>query len=330
MDGYMDMTKEKPNRLLLTMKYLWEKTDMDHPASVRDIAAHLEENGLTATRKTIYHDVAQLRAAGADIDCRNENQNLYYIDRRVFELPEVKLLVDAVQSARFISPRKSKALIKRLSAFVSEHQADVLKRQLYIDSRAKSPNDSIFYMVDALYSAIQQRQKVTFQYFEYNQKKERVLKHNGRVYVFSPYALLWNEDCYYTIGYSESHADIVKFRVDRIQNLNLTTQPGVKKPAGFKVDDYSTKVFSMYDGEECEVLLRCENSVMKHLIDRFGTDFDVAAADQNHFDAKLTVSLSDTFYGWVFSFGGKIKIAGPDKATNGFRDALNQFNDLEL
>lgn len=196
----METIKEKPNRLLLTMEYLWEKTDEDHPASVRDIAAHLEKNGLTATRKTIYHDVAQLRAAGADIDCRNENQNLYYIDRRVFELPEVKLLVDAVQSARFISPRKSKALIKRLSAFVSEHQADVLKRQLYIDSRAKSPNDSIFYMVDALYSAIQQRQKVTFQYFEYNQKKERVLKHNGRVYVFSPYALLWNEDCYYTIS----------------------------------------------------------------------------------------------------------------------------------
>lgn len=321
----MTMEKEKPNRLLLTMKYLWERTDVDHPASVRDIVAHLEENGLTATRKTIYHDVEQLRAAGLDIDCRNENQNLYYIDRRVFELPEVKLLVDAVQSARFISPKKSKALIKRLATFVGEHQADVLKRQLYIDGRAKSPNDNIFYMVDALYSAIQQRQKVNFQYFEYNQKKERVLKHNGRVYEFSPYALLWNEDCYYTIGYSENHADIVKFRVDRIQNLNLTTQHGVKKPAGFRVDDYSTKVFSMYDGEECEVLLRCENSVMKHLIDRFGTGFEVATADQNHFDAKLAVSLSDTFYGWVFGFGGKIKIREPVKATNGFQNILARF-----
>lgn len=316
---------EKQNRLLVIMKYLWEQTDIDHPATMKDIAAHLESEGLSATRKTISHDIDQLREAGVDIDFHDRMQNQYFIDRRVFEMPEVKLLVDAVQSARFISSAKSKTMIHKLSAFVSAHQADVLKRQLYVESRVKSPNESVLYLVDLIHSAIQDKHKITFQYFEYNQKKQKVLKHGGQIYCFSPYALVWNEDCYYALGFSDSHGGIVKFRVDRMQNIAVTEDKAVKKPADFKIADYSSKVFSMYNGKECVVTLRCENAVMKNLVDRFGSGFKVTAHDADHFDAKVSVSLSPTFYGWVFSFGGSLKIVAPKEAVAEFHAILNKF-----
>lgn len=164
-----------PNRLLLVLHYLWTTTDFEHPATIKEIISFLEKNGITATRKTIAGDIEDLRAAGIEIDCQRSTQNRYYIETRLFELPEVKLLVDAVQSARFITTKKSKTLIKKLSSFVSQYQGDVLKRQLYVDSRTKAKNESVFYVVDNIHTAIRTKKKVTFQYLEYNQKKEKVL-----------------------------------------------------------------------------------------------------------------------------------------------------------
>lgn len=316
---------EKNNRLLVILKFLWENTDVEHPATVKDITDHLSEQGLSASRKTIYHDIEQLQRIGVDIDHHDRTQNQYFVDSRVFDLPEVKLLVDAVQSARFISPKKSKELIRKLSAFVSAYHADILNRQLYVDGRIKSPNESVFYLVDIIHGAIQDRRKITFQYFEYNQNKQKVLKHKGRVYSFSPYTLVWNEDCYYALGFSDSHEQIVKFRVDRMQNISITDTKAERKPQNFKISDYFSKVFSMYDGKECKVTLRCENSIMKNLIDRFGDGFKVTTHDTAHFDATVSVSLSPTFYGWVFSFGGAMKIAAPEEAVNDFRALLNKF-----
>ena len=313
------------NRTLLVLKYLWDNTDIDHPATMKDILAHLEENGITTTRKTVSADIEDLKDFGIDIDCQRSTQNRYFIDVRTFELPEVKLLVDAVQSSRFITPQKSKRLIKKLSTFVGPYQGNILKRQLYVDDRVKAGNEGIYYTVDNIHTAIMERKRVAFQYQEYNQNKEKILKHNGAVYEFSPYALLWNDDCYYVLGFSERHGKIVKFRVDRMVGLKIIEKAAVKKPEDFDVADYFSQIFFMYDGEECNVILTCENELMKHVIDRFGEDIPTQPVDKNHFSAAVTVSLSQTFYGWVFSFGGKMKITAPEKAVTGFAQLMKQF-----
>lgn len=321
----MDITKEKPNRTLLVLKYLWDNSDIDHPATIKDIAAYLEGFGYNATRKTISKDIDELIEIGIDIDCKREEHNLYFLDVRVFELAEVKLLVDAVQSSRFIPTKKSKALIEKLSTFVGPYQSSILKRQLYVDKRIKASNEGIFYLVDNIHTAIREKKRITFQYQEYNQNKEKVLKHQGQVYSLSPYALVWNDDCYYVLGYSNSHEKVVKFRVDRMIDMRISEMTAVRKPKDFDVSDYFSQIFSMYDGNDCHVTLLCENELMKHIIDRFGEKVFTAPVDDKHFVVETTVSLSQTFYGWVFSFGGKMKITAPQQAIDGFARILEKF-----
>lgn len=322
----MDKPMEKHSRVLLVLKYLWDNTDIEHPATIKDISDYLSENGFNATRKTITNDINDLKAFGVDIDCQRSTQNRYFLDVRVFELAEVKLLVDAVQSARFITTKKSKQLIEKLSTFVGPHQSEIMHRQLYVDTRVKANNEGIYYLVDNIHTAIRERKKVSFQYQEYAQNKEKILKHDGYTYYFSPYALIWNDDCYYAIGFSEKHDKIAKFRVDRMVGLAITEQAAVRKPADFDVSDYFSQVFSMYEGQDQDVVLKCENDLMKHIIDRFGENVYTAPTDDKHFCAKVTVSLSQTFYVWVFSFGGKMKITAPKEAVDGFNAILEEFH----
>ena len=220
---------EKHNRTLLILQYLWETTDIEHPATIKDIIEYLSANGYTATRKTVTNDINDLISFGVDIDCQRSTQNRYFLDVRVFELAEVKLLVDAVQSSRFITTKKSKQLIEKLSTFVGPHQSEILHRQLYVDTRVKANNEGIYYLVDNIHTAIREKKKVSFQYQEYAQNKEKVLKHDGYTYYFSPFSLIWNDDCYYAIGFSEKHDKIAKFRVDRMVGLAITEQAAERK-----------------------------------------------------------------------------------------------------
>lgn len=313
---------ERQNRTLLVLKYLWEETDIEHPATIKDIIAYLEKNGVSSTRKTITGDIADLQSFGIDIDCRRSTQNKYFIDVRTFELTEVKLLVDAVQSSRFITTAKSKKLIKKLSGFVGKHQSKELHRQLYVDDRIKAENESVYYSVDNIHTAIRQKKRVQFQYQEYTPDKKKGLKYNGYIYELSPYALVWNDDCYYVIGYSEKHQKIAKFRVDRMIALESIEEVSRPKPNSFNVSDYFSQIFSMYDGEECDITLSCENSLMKNIVDKFGEKVITSSIDENHFFVKTRVSLSPTFYGWVFSFAGRMKIISPDEAVTGFESML--------
>ena len=317
----------KQNRTLLVLQYIWEHSDEDHQVTAKDIIAFLEENDISATSRTVKADVDQLIAFGIDIEINHSTQNRFYMYERNFELAEIKLLIDAVQSARFITDNKSKRLIKKLSAFASEHQQNELKRQLYVDKRIKTENDSGYYSVDSLHTAIQGKKKVTFKYVEFAPDKTKKEKHDGQVYVFSPYALVWNDDCYYAIGYSEApnHNKVVKFRVDRMKTLTVTDKSAVRKPKDFDVEDYFSQIFSMYDGPECDVDILCENDMMKHVIDQFGEKVKTNIVDNNHFLASVRVSLSPTFYAWVFSFAGKMIIKNPKEAIDGFKKMINQF-----
>ena len=310
------------DRLLFLLELLNRETDEEHPVTIAEIIDRLNAEGFTATRKTVTKDIDTLLAHGVDVVCNKSRQNKYFIGNRAFELPELTLLVDAVQAAKFISVKQSRRLIEKLSALVSVYQADRLNRQLYVEKQVKSVNEKVFYTVDLLQAAIQTKRQVTFQYFEYTAAKKKVLKHGGQVYVVSPYALLWNNDSYYMLGFSESHGKVVSFRVDRMSAPKLIEATALPKPKGFRVEGYIQSVFSMYDEEIRMVTLRCENSLMKSIIDRFGEKVKTKIIDKAHFFAEVEVSVSPTFFGWVVSFGGRMEIAAPDDVVEQYLNLL--------
>ena len=238
------------------------------------------------------------------------------------------MLVDAVQAARFITPKKSKELIEKLTSLTSIYQAAKLNRQLYVDGRVKSGNDNIYYIVDLLYSAINQGKKIRFQYYEYTAEKKRVLKHNEQVYVFSPYDLVWCNDTYYVFGFSESHNKVIKFRVDRMCKPKITTEKAVPVPENYNIAEYCKRVFSVFDAKDYTVELLCQNSLMKAIVDRFSMKVQTKPTDCGHFIATVEVSASPTFYAWVFTFGGKIRIISQNEVKVEYnrmlKDSINQ------
>lgn len=308
------------NRALYIFRFLWENTDEEHPAIIKDILEHLESKGIHSNRKTVAEDLSELQESGFDVICVKSRQNKYFIGNRGLELAELKTIVDAVLAAKFISPAKSRSLIERLASLGSPYQADQLKRNLYVDGKVKTNNEAVYYTVDLLHNAIQKQKVVVFQYIEYTQKKKKVLKHDGQKYYFSPYDLVWDNDAYYVFGWSEGngHDKVVKFRVDRMEQPYETELAFHEKPQEYDIEKFGKQVFSMYDGEECTVTLRCDNSVMKDIIDRFGEGVKTTALDDNSFLAEVTVSVSQTFFAWIFAYSGKIRISGPQKVKEDF------------
>ena len=306
---------DSKGRVLFLLELLRRETDEEHPLSTQEILEGVTAAGYSANRKTIRDDMELLAGMGADIiPVKTGRSHSFFIGAREFEPAEVKLLIDAVSSARFISTKRSGELIRRLSGLVSRHQAEGLERRVHTSGRAKSDNPAVYYTVDQIFRAMDGDRKVSFQYTEFDADRKKVLRNNGERYTNSPYALEWNEDYYYLIGYSEKRGKVLTFRVDRITRLRILKARRVPEPEGFSVEDFTKKVFEMYDGEETEVTLLCENAVMKYLIDRFGTDIDTERVSEDRFRARVRVSASRTFYGWVFGFAGQIRIMGPEKA----------------
>ena len=263
------MKNEAQFRVIYLWKYLYSHTDDSHPASVQDILKHWSSLGIEASRKSVYHDIDILIALGVDIVCVRSTQNHYFIGDRLFELPELKLLVDAVESSRFITSKKSGDLIRKLGQLTSSAQAEQLDRHIYMDGMPKPSNEAIYYIVDTIQSSIQSNQQISFQYYEYLPTKEKVLKHQGYRYQFTPYALIWNRDHYYVVGWSEKHMKLSQFRVDRMTSVEMMDQPG-HQLLGFEPAEYVQKVFGMYPDDLQMVTLFCENDVMRSIIDRFG------------------------------------------------------------
>jgi predicted DNA-binding transcriptional regulator YafY len=311
----------KKSRILYVKRFLETQTDERNPVEMRDILYFLEKEGIHASRKTVMQDIEQLIEAGIDVVCNKGRHYEFFVGSRHFELPELKTLVDAVQASKFITAKKSSALIDKLTNFASIHQAGELNRQIYVGKHIKQENERTYITVDMLHNAINAENQITFKYYEYNRYKKRDYKHNRYTYTFSPYALLWNSDKYYAVGYSDKHGKVITFRVDRIAMPKLSDKPAVPKPKGFDIKIYTKSVFQMYDGAEIQkVTLKCENSLMKSIIDRFGEDVETEIFDDEHFNAVIEVSVSPTFFGWVFSFGGEIEIIYPESVKSGFTE----------
>ena len=318
------MKKETKLRPLCLLKILYEKTDADHPLSTNELIALMEsEYGLYVYRTTIAADVEQLKKFGIDIRTIKMASNQYYIGSRLFSLSELKLLVDAVESSKFITEEKSKELVGKLISLASQNKAMELKRNLCIEGRIKPSNEQIYCIVDALNDAINQDKKVSFQYFQYNVKKEQKLRHDGEVYTFSPYTLVWNGDYYYVIGFSDKHQNIGSFRVDHIFNQpKILRENAVPRPKDFDEAKYIKTMFRMYNKEAQTVELICDNDLMDTIIDKFGCDVKTYAYSMSAFKAEIEVATSHVFYGWVFGFGGKVKILGPKNVKEEYAEMI--------
>lgn len=302
-------------RLLILTRMFYIQTDENNAMTTREIIDYLARHGAPANEKTLRGDIALLQELGVDIVKVVSRPNRYFWGDRRFELPELKLLIDAVASSRFITAKKSKELGTKLCSLASENQQRELKRHIYVTNRVKSDNETIYYMVDTINHAINEGRRIRFQYIEYTPELKPVLRNDGEVYELSPYALFWNEDYYYAVGWSDKHGNVSAFRVDRMRSPEMTEEPAAAKPKSFSLDDYSRRIFEMYDGEPVKVRLECRDSLAKYIVDRFGTGLKTRVLPGNRFVVDVEVSLSPTFYAWVFRFGGEIRILTPQKAV---------------
>ena len=323
-EGITEMeNKSNKGRLLFLLRYLQQNTDDQHLVTTPALLSVLESAGYPVDRKTLYDDINVLKE-DFDIDIITEKHrgNEYFIGGREFELPELKLLIDAVASSRFISAKESRKLIDKLSSQASIWQKGDLKPRITIGERIKAPETRIYYTIDRLNSAIKHRKQVRFQYTEYDSRRRKILRNGGEVYTNSPYDCLWNDDKYYLIGYSEKHQGLVTFRIDRIVNLEILEEKSLPKPRNYRISDFANKVFRMYDGTLQEVELFCKEPMMKQLVDHFGTDFEVLPAEEGYFTAKIKVSVSRTFFSWLFQFGSDVRIIGPEQVREQYRRML--------
>ena len=313
-------------RMLRILELLQKKSDEDHPLTIADILDSLREQwGIETYRITVQKDIAALQEAGYEIEAVRSTQNRYYYSGRLFELAELKLLVDAVESSKFITEKKSRAIAEKLMTLAGPHEAGMLKRNISIADRVKAGNEQIYYITDKLNEAINRNRKVRFQYFAYTAGKKKKLKNDGEAYVFSPYTLTWNNDYYYAVGWSDKHGKIVSFRIDRFYNVpEVIPERAVPRPRNYSIGNFTQKAFQMFDGEHVRIELLCENSAMNTVIDHFGSGVKTETVDGDHFRAVAEISLGPTFYAWVFEFGGKIKIAGPQAAKDGYAELLRK------
>ena len=307
-------------KLLYLLKIFLEYSDEEHPLTIADLIEHLAGYDIPAERKSIYSDVELLREYGIDIETVKAKSFGYYVASRDFELPELKLLVDAVQSSKFITKKKSSELISKIEAFASRYQAKNLERQVFVANRIKTMNESIYYTVDYIHSAISSNSKISFKYLEWTSKKERVFKHDGKAYELSPWALTWDDENYYLVAY-DSQAQIIKhYRVDKISDIKILEEKreGAESFKEFDMAIYSKSVFGMFGGKAQYVSLLCHESLAGVVIDRFGPEVVFTKHDNGQFEINVSVVLSSQFYSWVFGFGDRMKILSPENAREGF------------
>lgn len=300
-------------KLLYLYKIFLENTDSEHPMTIKELAEELARYEIRAERKSLYDDIELLRVFGLDVCVVRDRQVRYYAGKRSFELAELKLLVDAVQSSKFVTEKKSSSLIKKIGELTSKYQAAKLHRHLTVSNRLKTLNEEIFCNVDMIHRAVSENRKICFRYFEWNAEKKRVLRHDGAFYRISPWALTWDDENYYMIGYDSESGNIKHYRVDKMLELYMVHEPreGKDKFETLDMESYSKQVFGMYGGEVCNVRLSCDSSMAGVVIDRFGTDI-VIANHGDRFEFTVKVMISPTFYSWVLGFGDKIRIVSPD------------------
>ena len=305
-------------KLLCLMDDLLKYSDEEHPLPVSRLIELLARRGITAERKSIYGDIETLRDYGLDIVQSGSGRGSgYFVASRPFELAELKLLVDSVQSSRFITARKTLSLIEKIEGLCSVHQARGLSRQVYVAGRIKTMNESIYYNVDEIHNGISNNRKIRFLYFEYNVAKERQYRHGGAYYVVSPFAMTWDDENYYMVAYDSEAGHIKHYRVDKMEKITLLDEErdGQEAYEALDMAVYARKTFGMFTGEEINVQLRFENHLVGAVLDRLGRDVLLIPDGEDHFTVRTQVIVSPQFFAWICGFGTAVKVIGPDEVV---------------
>ena len=324
------MAKQRNQKLkLVCLIDIMEKyTDEEHGLTMPEIIEKLDAYDIGAERKSIYEDFELLRSYGFDIGSFHQNGYRYNLQSRDFDIAELKMLVDAVQSSKFITPKKTRILVEKISHLASDYQANELQRNIRVANQIKSENEKILYTVDAIHSAINTNRAITFNYLEWTPRGKKVAKHDGKLYHASPWALIWDDEYYYLAAYEEKSGLVKHFRVDKMQNVSVAKE----KREGYKLfrdnmksEDYSRKFFGMYHGDEECVTLRCDDSLAGVIYDRFGKGVAVTPTENGYFDVSVPVKVSDIFFGWVTNFGDKMKITAPQNVVDGYKKHIRKI-----
>lgn len=308
-------------KILYIAQMLLEKSDEEHLLTTKDLIAGLLEYGIQAERKSIYADIEALIEYGMDIVKEEGRTGGYYIASRQFELPELKLLVDSVQASKFITEKKSRELIAKLETLTSHANAGKLHRQVVVNNRNKALNESIYYNVDAIYTAMNDNVQIRFQYFSWTSDKKMELRKNGEFYQVSPWFLTWEDENYYLIAYDEE-ADVMKhYRVDKMLKPGNTDKKRQGRKLAENVDlaVYAKKTFGMFAGNEEMVILECGEELTGVCIDRFGTDVAMRRTNTGRIRIRADVAVSPQFYGWLAGLGDRIKIVSPESVKDAYR-----------
>lgn len=329
----MSRSANQKLKLLYLMRYLLESTDEEHPVSTNQIIRYLDQFGITAERKSIYDDIAALQTFGLDIERADHGRNSgYYIASREFELPELKLLVDSIQSSKFITHKKTSQLIKKIETLASVYEAQALQRQVYVANRVKTMNESIYYNVDEIHNGISHNKKIRFKYFEYTVTKERRLRKDGAYYVMSPYALTWDNENYYLVAYDSDSKIIKHFRVDKMADISMLDEPrdGHETYDQMDLAIYSKKLFGMFSGEDRRIQMRFENHLVGAVLDRLGRDVMLVPDGDEHFTVSADIVVSPRFFGWLLGFGTAAQIVAPNDIVDEMRNYVKSITQLYI
>ena len=321
---------EEKLKILYLMQVLLEETDPSHPMNATELCDRMQSRyEYSYNRKTIYTDIERLKTYGLKIGQMKGKSFGYYVEKRDFDLPELKLLVDAVQSSKFITKEKSEELIRKLARQTSNENAKQLQRQVFIYNRIKAGNDAIYANVDAIHTAIHDNRQIGFRYCEWTVNKELVRKKNGAEYIVSPWALTWDDENYYLVAYDAAAEKIKHYRVDKMQEICVRedVRLGREHFRGFDLASFARKTFGMYGGQDRSITLEGENHLVGVVIDRFGTDVMIHPHDEEHFHAGVTVTVSPQFFGWLAGIGKGIRISWPEDVREEYRAYLQRIID---
>lgn len=315
-------------RTLYLMDIMLQRTDDQHMLNASQLSKILEqEYSIPTDRRTIYTEMEILSTYGLDVQQKKGTNPGYYIGERDFELPELKLMVDAVQSSKFITENKSRQLIQKLEKLCCKSDADILAKQVFVVNRPKTENETIYYNVDDIHTAIFANKEISFQYAEWTMQKKMRLKKDGAMYVVSPWALTWDDENYYLVAYDDRAGIIKHYRVDKMLHMSVleTERKGRESFENFDLAAFAKKTFGMYGGVDTEVTLFCAGYLAGVILDHFGHDTWMVPTDKEHFRARVLVSVSPQFFGWVTGIGTGMQIEGPENVRRQYKEYLHEI-----
>lgn len=323
-------TMEMQNKILKIIEILKTESDEQSPIRTNRLIGRLADCGISVERKTLYKDIDRLIAAGYDVvKVRDGRSSAYYMNASEFDTSELKILLDAVEASRFISAKKTDELVKKLAVQAGNLKGDVLARMSVCFDTVKHTNDKVFIIVDRINDALITKKKVSFRYFDFDVKGEKVLRRGGEPYIVNPVALVFSEDNYYLVCYNDKYQDLSNYRIDKMLDVEVTDDDITPSECvkDFKFYSHPKQSFSMFRGEIEKVTLECENSLANVIIDRFGEKIKMTPKDSEKFTVTVPVQVSPTFYAWCFTFGRKMKIISPQSVADGYKAKLSETLD---